>query len=53
MAKLGNPLGEVNLTKGAGEAGIVQGVCTLLFGMYMISLILDSHLALDFDQCEL
>lgn len=27
MAKLGHPLGEVNLTKGAGECGIVQGVC--------------------------
>jgi L-lactate dehydrogenase (cytochrome) len=26
MAKLGHPLGEVNLTKGAGNAGIVQGV---------------------------
>ena len=26
MAKLGHPLGEVNLTKGAGEYGIVQGV---------------------------
>ncbi|KAL1411243.1 hypothetical protein Q8F55_002194 [Vanrija albida] len=26
MAKLGHPLGEVNLTKGAGEAGIVQGI---------------------------
>lgn len=26
MAKLGHPLGEVNLTKGAGAAGIVQGV---------------------------
>jgi L-lactate dehydrogenase (cytochrome) len=26
MAKLGHPLGEVNLTKGAGECGIVQGV---------------------------
>ncbi|CAD6567280.1 MAG: Cytochrome b2, mitochondrial precursor [Tremellales sp. Tagirdzhanova-0007] len=26
MAKLGNPLGEVNLTKGAGEAGIIQGI---------------------------
>ena len=25
MAKLGHPLGEVNLTKGAGEYGIVQG----------------------------
>lgn len=29
MAKLGHPLGEVNLTKGAGEAGIVQGVSQL------------------------
>lgn len=28
MAKLGHPLGEVNLTKGAGNAGIVQGVGT-------------------------
>ena len=26
MARLGHPLGEVNLTKGAGETGIVQGV---------------------------
>lgn len=26
MAKLGHPDGEVNLTKGAGEMGIVQGV---------------------------
>ena len=26
MAKLGHPLGEVNLTRGAGECGIVQGV---------------------------
>lgn len=26
MAKLGHPLGEVNLTKGAGRCGIVQGV---------------------------
>ncbi|TXT13764.1 hypothetical protein VHUM_01131 [Vanrija humicola] len=26
MAKLGHPLGEVNLTKGAGAAGIVQGI---------------------------
>lgn len=26
MAKLGHPDGEVNLTRGAGEAGIVQGV---------------------------
>jgi L-lactate dehydrogenase (cytochrome) len=26
MAKLGHPAGEVNLTKGAGECGIVQGV---------------------------
>jgi L-lactate dehydrogenase (cytochrome) len=26
MAKLGHPLGEVNLTKGAGECGIVQGI---------------------------
>lgn len=26
MAKLGNPLGEVNLTRGAGACGIVQGV---------------------------
>ena len=29
MAKLGHPLGEVNLTKGAGETGIVQGVSPL------------------------
>ena len=26
MAKLGHPLGEVNLTKGAGDCGIVQGI---------------------------
>ncbi|BEI85332.1 hypothetical protein CcaverHIS002_0507330 [Cutaneotrichosporon cavernicola] len=26
MAKLGHPLGEVNLTRGAGNAGIVQGI---------------------------
>ncbi|ODN81596.1 hypothetical protein L202_02008 [Cryptococcus amylolentus CBS 6039] len=26
MAKLGNPLGEINLTKGAGACGIVQGI---------------------------
>ena len=26
MAKLGHPLGEVNLTKGAARSGIVQGV---------------------------
>ncbi|WWC89600.1 uncharacterized protein L201_004525 [Kwoniella dendrophila CBS 6074] len=26
MAKLGHPLGEVNLTKGAGKCGIVQGI---------------------------
>ncbi|OXH34186.1 L-mandelate dehydrogenase [Cryptococcus neoformans] len=26
MAKLGNPLGEVNLTRGAGACGIVQGI---------------------------
>jgi len=26
MAKLGHPLREVNLTKGAGECGIVQGI---------------------------
>ncbi|KAK8858938.1 hypothetical protein IAR55_003169 [Kwoniella newhampshirensis] len=26
MAKLGHPLGEVNLTKGAGQCGIVQGI---------------------------
>ncbi|RSH80772.1 Cytochrome b2, mitochondrial precursor [Saitozyma podzolica] len=26
MAKLGHPAGEVNLTKGAGECGIVQGI---------------------------
>ncbi|KAK4688969.1 L-lactate dehydrogenase (cytochrome), partial [Tremellales sp. Uapishka_1] len=26
MAKLGHPLGEVNITKGAGECGIVQGI---------------------------
>lgn len=26
MAKLGHPLGEVNLTKGAGECSIVQGI---------------------------
>ena len=29
MAKLGHPLGEVNLTKGAGRCGIVQGVSQL------------------------
>jgi isopentenyl diphosphate isomerase/L-lactate dehydrogenase-like FMN-dependent dehydrogenase len=28
MAKLGHPLGEVNLTRGAGECGIIQGVRT-------------------------
>jgi L-lactate dehydrogenase (cytochrome) len=38
MAKLGHPLGEVNLTRGAGECGIVQGVsfgsidCDLVHG---------------------
>jgi L-lactate dehydrogenase (cytochrome) len=32
MAKLGHPLGEVNLTRGAGECGIVQGVSSLEFG---------------------
>jgi L-lactate dehydrogenase (cytochrome) len=26
MAKLGNPIGEVNLTRGAGQAGIIQGI---------------------------
>lgn len=31
MAKLGHPLGEVNLTKGAGAGGIVQGVSTRLW----------------------
>lgn len=30
MAKLGHPLGEVNLTRGAGECGIVQGVSPLV-----------------------
>lgn len=30
MAKLGHPLGEVNLTKGAGRCGIVQGVSPFL-----------------------
>lgn len=36
MAKLGHPLGEVNLTKGAGECGIVQGVSfgTVLRGRF-------------------
>ena len=26
MAKLGHPLGEINLTRGAGTTGIIQGV---------------------------
>jgi L-lactate dehydrogenase (cytochrome) len=26
MAKLGHPLGEINITKAAGKAGIIQGV---------------------------
>ena len=26
MAKLGHPLGEVNITRAAGKAGIIQGV---------------------------
>jgi L-lactate dehydrogenase (cytochrome) len=30
MAKLGHPDGEINLTKGAGRAGIIQGVSPLL-----------------------
>lgn len=30
MAKLGHPDGEINLTKGAGRAGIIQGVSILL-----------------------
>lgn len=29
MAKLGHPLGEVNLTKAAGKYGVVQGVSHL------------------------
>ncbi len=33
MAKLGHPGGEVNLTKGAGECGIVQGVSTANFSL--------------------
>lgn len=34
MAKLGHPLGEINLTKGAGNAGIVQGVSTASAGLW-------------------
>ena len=34
MAKLGNPEGEVNLTKGAGECGIVQGVSDFQVSMF-------------------
>lgn len=30
MAKLGHPLGEVNITKAAGDAGIVQAGCQLI-----------------------
>lgn len=29
MAKLGHPLGEINLTRGAGATGIIQGVSSL------------------------
>ena len=29
MAKLGHPDGEINLTKGAGNTGIIQGVSML------------------------
>jgi L-lactate dehydrogenase (cytochrome) len=29
MAKLGHPLGEINLTRAAGEFGIVQGVSSI------------------------
>lgn len=28
MAKLGHPLGEVNLTKAAGDSGVIQVVST-------------------------
>lgn len=46
MAKLGHPLGEVNLTKGAGECGIVQGVSA-------IALPVASTLMADLDQRQL
>jgi L-lactate dehydrogenase (cytochrome) len=29
MAKLGHPLGEINITRAAGKAGIIQGVSAL------------------------
>jgi isopentenyl diphosphate isomerase/L-lactate dehydrogenase-like FMN-dependent dehydrogenase len=29
MAKLGHPLGEINITRAAGKAGIIQGVRAL------------------------
>lgn len=32
MAKLGHPDGEVNLTKGAGNTGIIQCVCPPAIG---------------------
>lgn len=32
MAKLGHPLGEINLTRGAGATGIIQGVSLLMSG---------------------
>jgi L-lactate dehydrogenase (cytochrome) len=35
MAKLGHPLGEVNITRAAGKAGIIQGVsiCRSMVGV--------------------
>lgn len=33
MAKLGHPLGEVNITRAAGKAGIIQGVSTRFVGL--------------------
>jgi hypothetical protein len=35
MAKLGHPLGEVNLTRAAGDCGVVQAVCPL-FSLYTV-----------------
>jgi L-lactate dehydrogenase (cytochrome) len=31
LARLGHPDGEMNLTRAAGRAGIVQGVCEFIF----------------------
>lgn len=46
MAKLGHPLGEVNLTKGAGRCGIVQGVSQIKYSCDNAR----AHAA-DLDQC--